>query len=73
MPAPVRVIASVSAASAPPSCSMVLAGVLGKTLRHLIEPRGHHLLQAGGHVGEFVVDMLGLEGEAVGQPRRSRR
>ncbi len=39
-------------------------GLLREALRHLIEPRRHHLLQAGGEVGEFVVHVLGLEGQA---------
>ena len=43
-------------------------GLLREALRDLVEPGGHHLLQAGGEVGEFVVDIVGLEIEAGGQP-----
>ncbi len=39
-------------------------GFLRKALRDLIEPGAHHLLQARGELGEFVVHVLGLETEA---------
>jgi hypothetical protein len=42
-------------------------GLLREALRHLIEAGGHHLLQARRHVGEFVVDVIGLEVEALRQ------
>ena len=42
-------------------------GLLREALRDLVEPGGHHLLQAGGEVGELVVHVLGLEIEAVGE------
>ncbi len=45
-----------------------LRRLLRKALRHLVEPRAHHLLQADGEIGEFVVHMLGLEIEAGGEP-----
>ena len=44
-----------------------LRRLLGKALRRLIEAGCHHLLQAGGEIGEFVVDVLGLERQARGQ------
>ena len=47
---------------------MVSGGLLREALRDLVEPRRHHLLQAGGEVGELVVHVLGLEIEAGGQP-----
>ena len=47
--------------------------LLREALRHLVEPRGHHLLQAGGELGEFVVHVVGLEAEAGGQPVAGRR
>ena len=45
---------------------------LREALRDLIEARGHHLLQAGRQVGELVVDVVGLEIEAGGQPVAGR-
>ena len=46
--------------------------LLGEALRHGVEPRRHHLLQADGELGEFVVHVVGLEVEAVGQPLARR-
>ena len=43
-------------------------GLLREALRDLVEPGGHHLLQPAAEVGEFVVDIVGLEIEAGGQP-----
>ena len=47
-------------------------GLLREALRDLVEPGGHHLLQADAEVGEIVVDMVGLEIEAGGQPFAGR-
>jgi len=43
-------------------------GLLAKALMHLLELAAHHLLQARGQIGKLVVDVVGLKGEAVGQP-----
>ena len=42
-------------------------GVLREAMRDLVEPGGHHLLQADGDVGELVVHGLRLETEAFGE------
>ncbi len=43
-------------------------GFLRKALMDLLELAAHHLLQACGQIGKFVVDVVGLEGKAVGEP-----
>ena len=73
MPAPVRVIASVSCCERAAICSTVWLACSAKPCATWSSRVRHHLLQAGGHVGEFVVDVVGLEVEAGGQPRRWRR
>ena len=42
-------------------------GFLREALGHVIEPRRHHLLEVGGDLGEFVTDVVGLEGQSLGQ------
>ena len=48
-------------------------GLLGEPLRDQIEALRHHLLQARRHVGEFVVNVFGLEVEAGREPVAGRR
>ena len=47
--------------------------LLREALRNLVEPRAHHLLQAGREIGELVVHVFGLEIEAGGEAVARRR
>ena len=52
--------------------SMVTAAFCAKPCATWSSRARHHLLQAGGELGEFVVHVLGLEIEAGGQPVAGR-
>jgi hypothetical protein len=47
--------------------STIDSDFLREALGHLIEPRRHHAAEVGGDLGEFVADVIGLEGQRLGQ------